>query len=256
MTASTTLPTLIIDTREQQPYTFDVSLCQSMRRKLDAGDYSIEGLEDRVAVERKSLDDFAGTLSNSTRRKRFFAELQRMENYSHRCVVVEGGLQDILVGNYRSDANPKSLFGSALSLMVDAGIQVAFCGDRPHACHFTQMYLLQCHRTLSGTKPKIDKNTMKALRHLVALLHLDPDEHDYDRVTQRHILLDPSNEISSNWGRILRLGIKNEWIDIETHDDAWSRSIQLGCNAPPLEDLPKTMLTQVRRLLKNERTPR
>jgi len=53
-------PTLIIDSMEQKPYSFKAFrkwFVAIERRKLPAGDYSIAGLEDRVAVERKSLQD-------------------------------------------------------------------------------------------------------------------------------------------------------------------------------------------------------
>ena len=50
---------IIVDTREQAEYTFD---CSVLRRKLDAGDYSVQGYEHRVAVERKSLADFVHTV--------------------------------------------------------------------------------------------------------------------------------------------------------------------------------------------------
>jgi len=51
-------PTLIIDSMEQKPYSFKTFrkwFAAIERQKLAAGDYSIAGLEKRVAVERKSL---------------------------------------------------------------------------------------------------------------------------------------------------------------------------------------------------------
>src|SRR4030043_1479010 len=53
-------PNLIIDSMEQKPYSFKAFrkwFAAIERKKLAAGDYSIAGLEDRVAVERKSLQD-------------------------------------------------------------------------------------------------------------------------------------------------------------------------------------------------------
>jgi len=49
-------PILIIDTREKQPWCFDDDddFQEIIHRKLDYGDYSIEGLEDRIFIERKS----------------------------------------------------------------------------------------------------------------------------------------------------------------------------------------------------------
>jgi ERCC4-type nuclease len=67
-----------------------------VRRALPAGDYSIEGLEDSVAVERKTLEDFVSTVIRS--RKRFTRELQRLAGYEAACIVVEADLSDILGG--------------------------------------------------------------------------------------------------------------------------------------------------------------
>ena len=89
--------TIIIDWREQEPYSFIVpTVC----KKLDAGDYSVEGYENRIAVERKSLSDFIGTLVRG--RSRFYKELNKLKYYDHSCVVVEASFRDILEGRYRS----------------------------------------------------------------------------------------------------------------------------------------------------------
>lgn len=50
---------IVIDSREKEPYTF---ACEVLKAKLDAGDYSVHGFEHQVAVERKSLADFVGTV--------------------------------------------------------------------------------------------------------------------------------------------------------------------------------------------------
>ena len=42
--------TVVVDTREQEPYTFESGCTEVVRRALPAGDYSVEGLEGSVAV--------------------------------------------------------------------------------------------------------------------------------------------------------------------------------------------------------------
>ena len=54
--------TIVVDTREQEPYGFNPDLVRPVRRALPAGDYSVAGLEETIAVERKTLDDFVGTV--------------------------------------------------------------------------------------------------------------------------------------------------------------------------------------------------
>ena len=132
--------TIIIDTREQEPYSFDPRLAAAVRRVLPAGDYSIDGLESAVAVERKTLDDFVSTVIHS--RDRFRHELRKLGGYRAACVVVEAGLPDILQKRYRGEAHPNAVLGSALSIILDFRVPVFFCGNRQAGCHFTQAYLL------------------------------------------------------------------------------------------------------------------
>jgi ERCC4-type nuclease len=135
--------TIIIDTREQAPYSFDPRLAATLRRALPAGDYSVEGLEERVAVERKSLDDFVSTVIHG--RERFRNELRKLADYRAACVVVEAGVLDVLLHRYRGDAHPNAVLGSALSSILDFRIPVFFCSNRQAACQFVQAYLLAAH---------------------------------------------------------------------------------------------------------------
>jgi len=130
---------IVVDTREQEPYTFPVDGITTVRRKLEAGDYSLEGFEDRVAVERKSLDDFVSTVIRH--RRRFQAELRKMQQMEAACVVVEAGLDDVLMGRFAAGAHPHAVFGAAVSIIVDFGIPVFFCSDRQIACRFVEAYL-------------------------------------------------------------------------------------------------------------------
>src|SRR4051794_5316741 len=91
--------TVIVDTREQAPYEFlrPIKLTRSHYRKLltsrgalHTGDYSLAGLESRVAIERKSLGDLFGTLGRG--RKRFEAELTRFESFEFAGLVIEAEL--------------------------------------------------------------------------------------------------------------------------------------------------------------------
>ena len=135
---------IVVDTREQEPYVFDPRLVAVVRRALPAGDYSIEGFEDSVAVERKTLEDFVSTVIRS--RKRFTRELRRLAGYETSCIVVEADLGDVLGGRYRSGAHPNAVLGSVLSIIVDFAVPVFFCSDRQAACRFVEGFLLRHHR--------------------------------------------------------------------------------------------------------------
>ena len=95
---------VVVDTREQAPYRFtgilDDKTCQEIivhleHYALKSGDYSIVGLEDVVAVERKSLQDFYGSISSG--RERFQREIERLDaTYRYALVVIEGDWEDIM----------------------------------------------------------------------------------------------------------------------------------------------------------------
>jgi ERCC4-type nuclease len=139
--------TFIVDTREQEPLSFEPESVAVIRRALPAGDYSIEGQEDSVAVERKSLADFVSTVIRG--RERFHKELKRLADYESACIVVEADLADIIEGKYVSGAHPNSVLGAAISIIVDFGIPVFFCGSRQAACRFVEAYLLRFHKKVS-----------------------------------------------------------------------------------------------------------
>jgi len=138
--------TIIADTREQLPYAFESRWAVTVRRALPAGDYSVEGWETSVAVERKTIEDFVHSVIRD--RDRFKKELTKLSEYPHACVVVEAGLTDVLLVRYSSGAHPNSVFGAVVSICVDHGVPVYFCGDRQTARKFTQEYLLRAVKKL------------------------------------------------------------------------------------------------------------
>ncbi len=73
-------PTLIIDTREQQPLVFTQP---SVRGTLTSGDYSLVGAETLFAIERKSIPDLTSCCCGDNR-QRFERELQRLRLYRSR----------------------------------------------------------------------------------------------------------------------------------------------------------------------------
>jgi DNA excision repair protein ERCC-4 len=137
-------PVIVVDTREQEAFSFSGERIAVKRHALPAGDYSLEGFEDRIAVERKTLDDFVNTVIRG--RERFRRELERLQSYEAACVVVEADMNDVIAGHYHSGVHPASILGALSSILVDYGIPVFFCSNRQVACQFTECYLLRFHR--------------------------------------------------------------------------------------------------------------
>lgn len=134
---------IIIDTREQKPFTFAGYPCITETATLTSGDYSLEGFTHRIAVERKELNDLMGCLSSG--RDRFKRELQRLSGYQSAVIVVESPFSSVTKGSYRSKLNPASATQSIISMMGEYRIQFWFAESRESAEAFTFDWLRHCH---------------------------------------------------------------------------------------------------------------
>jgi ERCC4-type nuclease len=123
---------IIIDTREQTPWTFDgIAGIATERRKLESGDYSVAGLETRVAIERKSLDDWIGTVLHH--RRRFYRELDRLRSYDFRAVVIEASVRDFHAKRVTDRVAANSLLGFVAEVTVAQSVPVYLAGTRAEA---------------------------------------------------------------------------------------------------------------------------
>ena len=97
---------IIIDTREQLPFAFagipsdakegkGFYAIDVVRQTLQSGDYSIDGLQEIVAVERKSLADLFSTIGQG--RDRFVRELERLSSFRYAAIVFEGTWDDVVL---------------------------------------------------------------------------------------------------------------------------------------------------------------
>ena len=116
-------PTILVDTREQSPLPF--VNCPSETGTLATGDYSVRGFEDEFTVERKSLDDLAGSVTHD--RDRFERELVRMRGYPFRRLLIVGTVEDLEAHRYQSRAEPRAILASVTAFEIRYGLPVAFC---------------------------------------------------------------------------------------------------------------------------------
>lgn len=119
---------IVIDTREKRGYSFP----DSVRRKLEAGDYSLDGLESNVTIERKSIDDLVNTILRG--KHRFANELRKLQLYDHAFIVIEGSIENMLSGDYKSQLKPEAFLGMVCTLQLQYHpVHIIFAGDRAHA---------------------------------------------------------------------------------------------------------------------------
>lgn len=84
------------------------------------------GWEDRIAIERKSLQDMIACVTYE--RDRFKRELERLLAYKHRALVIEAHMSQVLLKQYSGQANPRAILNSIHSFGLQANMYVAWVG--------------------------------------------------------------------------------------------------------------------------------
>jgi len=133
--------TAVIDTREQLP--LDLGDMQVIRGTLPTGDYSIAGLENYVAIERKSEADLLNCIGQE--RERFDREVMRLLAYPVRALVVESSWQQIEAGKWRSKITPSQALGSVLGWIAQ-GLPVVMAHSHERASQLVSRMLLLAAR--------------------------------------------------------------------------------------------------------------
>ena len=96
--------TVIVDTREQLPWEFGFHT--TSRKKLDTGDYSIQGMESIFTIERKmSVSEIATNITEN----RFKDVLNRLSQIPHAFLIMEFDIEDIYTFPVGSDI-PKKMW--------------------------------------------------------------------------------------------------------------------------------------------------
>jgi DNA excision repair protein ERCC-4 len=142
---------LLIDTREQNPFKFAGSGLHIKFETLAAGDYSIEGFVSQIAIERKSLGDFLGSIGAG--RERFKRELEKLGSYERAAVVVEADFSHISGGQHPiSRISPEAATATIAAIWIDYGIPVLCCASRQEAEKLTLRVLQRFFLKKRGLK--------------------------------------------------------------------------------------------------------
>ena len=129
--------TITVDTRERYPYRFAHQGAGTARATVAAGDYAIHAPDGRLlaAVERKSLDNLASTLSDGT----LAFQLQRLAELPLAAIVVEARYSALFKLEH---VNGNWLADQLTRLQVRyPGIPIVFADTRRHAEDWTHRFL-------------------------------------------------------------------------------------------------------------------
>jgi len=139
-------PTVLVDTREQNPFNFsrfDGWFAGVEKKALKLGDYSIAGLEELCVVERKDLSDLVHSFT--AERPAFISRLRRMSTYPQRLLVITAPLSTVKSSYPFSNANPNRIMQSLVAML--AGWNVPFVCTETHELgeEIVASYLYQVH---------------------------------------------------------------------------------------------------------------
>ncbi|TQQ81887.1 ERCC4 domain-containing protein [Halonotius roseus] len=121
---------VVFDQREKREW--DLPGVDQTAVHLETGDYTIEGYEDRFAVERKSINDLATSVGSN--RDRFEAEIQRAQSMDEFVVIIEGSRHDVENHRYYSNIHPNAVLGTTDKWPLKySQLDFIWAGDREQA---------------------------------------------------------------------------------------------------------------------------
>jgi ERCC4-type nuclease len=125
-------PVVLVDTREKEPFPLFVNhpnwIGGERRVALKTGDYTVEGMESLLSLERKNLADLVAC--TVTYRKRFLAACSRIARLRWKAILVEATLEDIKGGfepfDIPSEVHPNAVCGTLDAVEAKFGIPIIY----------------------------------------------------------------------------------------------------------------------------------
>jgi ERCC4-type nuclease len=147
---------VIVDTREQTPWTFASStvIDNIVHRKLDTGDYSVVGFEDVLCIERKkSVAEIATNITED----RFKRAMERMAQFKYKFLLLEFSYYQI--DQYPEGSNiPKwkqsktvvtgaFIMRRLVEIQVQHDIHVIACGNAQYAEYMAEKIMKRVYES-------------------------------------------------------------------------------------------------------------
>jgi len=120
-------PTVVIDSQEHMGYRFERFsnwFAGTIHKRLPIGDYTILGMEDELAIERKTLPDLVKSIIQE--REGFIEKWERLSAFRKKGLVIEGSLSSLKTPYEDSQAHPNAVLGSLLAAQERWDIPVYF----------------------------------------------------------------------------------------------------------------------------------
>jgi hypothetical protein len=117
---------ILYDTREKEPWRF---MHPCLRATLDTGDYTIQGFERSLRIERKgTAGELAGNCGGGW--KRFSQVVKRLSAFKHKCIICDFALYDVYKEEWHGAVTADIVIGRVSEIMLEYGVPVLFAGKR------------------------------------------------------------------------------------------------------------------------------
>ena len=151
--------TILVDNREKEGFRWwfdEDDFCAGSRlATISTGDYTIEGLEDIVCIERKRN---TAELSQNLIEDRFFKELVRMQSFKYRAIVCEFNMFSIINFPYSSGIpqsklkfikiTPQFILSKITEIQVKYNVSFVFCDNAEYAMKYVRAFLKKIYQTV------------------------------------------------------------------------------------------------------------
>ena len=144
LVAKVKAPRIVIDTREPVKTAYKFGKLETVRKMLKFGDYSLEGFENRVVVERKEKVDAYGCVGKG--RVRFKKHLAGLASLDCAAIVIESSLSDFWTPPKYTLLSGAHAVGSYTAWGVRYGLQIMYADDKVKAADWVVRYLLAYYR--------------------------------------------------------------------------------------------------------------
>lgn len=129
---------IIKDSREQTGWSFpETDVCRGyVKKKVDYGDYTIEGMEHLLMIERKKS---TGEIAQNVTEKRFEKLLNYCKGFKHKFMIMEFSIEDILdfpnnsgmprVMYGKTRVTPQFMLSYLTDVQIKSGIHIIYAGN-------------------------------------------------------------------------------------------------------------------------------
>jgi DNA excision repair protein ERCC-4 len=138
-------PVIVVDTREQDPLVFDH--LRAMSGTLATGDYSVAGMEELFAVERKTVADLVGCCMGDSR-ERFAREMHRLRGFRFKRLLIVGTRGEIELQRYHSRIAPKAVLATLSAFEVRYDCPVVFASTPVEAALLVERWVYYFSREI------------------------------------------------------------------------------------------------------------